>query len=562
MPNFRHLVLLTLWAIEPAVALAGGVSREEFEGQEPSLRAISADAIYKLEQHRRVAQGMHSGRGCEHLRISGSNGTYVYFGKPIEPARVIGELKASLWVKADRPGVQILARIVLPRSAEPQTGAPITSLVRGADYQHVGQWQQLAIDDFPKLVDRQVRVLRAKFGPQIDAREAFVDLILINAYGGPGATNIWVDDLEVSGIIGPSPDTAVDLAAYESTATPNDRAAGARWPSGQGVPKAEMKGRALLVAERPFFPRAIDWNGEPLSRLQSLGFNCVRLPQPATAPLAREAAALGLWLIAPPPAARELEAGAAQGALIAADFDAILAWDLGNGFTKKELPAVKRWAELVKAADPRNRPLLCDPDSDVLNYTRHVDVLLATREPLGTTLALDQYGAWIKQRTQLARGGTPVWVTIQTEIPPRLVEQVAAASGQVAPEMLLEEHQIRNLIHVALASRARGLCFKSRSRLDGNDPASMQRAAVLELINLHLDLIDRWPAGGNFAPSASTNDPHLTGAVIATDRSRVLLPIFAPPHAQMVTGNPAAKDVAFLVPGVPEGYNAFELSPT
>jgi len=94
MPNFLRLVLLTFCAIDATVALAGGVSRDEFEGQEPSLRAISADAIYKLEQHRRVAQGMHSGRGCEHLRISGSNGTYVYFGKPIEPARVIGELKA------------------------------------------------------------------------------------------------------------------------------------------------------------------------------------------------------------------------------------------------------------------------------------------------------------------------------------------------------------------------------------------------------------------------------------------------------------------------------------
>ena len=45
----------------------------------------------------------------------------------------------------------------------------------------------------------QVRVLRLQLGPGVDAREAYVDQVLLNVYGGPGTTNVWIDDLEIAG---------------------------------------------------------------------------------------------------------------------------------------------------------------------------------------------------------------------------------------------------------------------------------------------------------------------------------------------------------------------------
>jgi hypothetical protein len=544
-------------------ATAANVLRDEFEGPEPSLKALGGDATYKVELHRRIAQTPHAGRGCEQVRLAGNNGTYVYFGRPIDGARVIQELAASVWIKSDRPGLQLMARVVLPRTPDPKTGEPLTTLLRGADYQQVGNWQQLRIESFPRLLERQVRVLRAQFGSRVDAREAYVDLILLNVYGGPGTTNAWVDDLEVAGLISPSTTpSAVEPAAYQAAPPAGGESRPTFWPGGGGVPRVEMKGRSLLVGGRPFFPRAIEHRGETLSRLQALGFNCVQLSQAPSAALAREATGLGLWLIAPPPAPAELEARAASGAKIDAAFDAVLAWSLGSGLTKADFEATKRWAELVKAADPRRRPIVCDADSDLLNYTRHVDVLVARRDPIGTTLALDQYGNWLRDRSRLARGGTPLWASVQTDPSPRLLEQMALLAGGSVPPIVLEEQQIRMLIHTALAARARGLYFTSHSRLDTGDPITQHRAAILELINLHLDLIDRWPASGSFAPTASSNDPHTTGAVIETDLSRLLLPIYAPPNNQFVSGNPAAKDLAFVVPGVPEGNRAYELSPT
>ena len=85
---------------------------------------------------------------------------------------------------------------------------------------------------------------------------------------------------------------------------------------------------------------------------------------------------------------------------------------------------------------------------------------------------------------------------------------------------------------------------------------------MLELLNLELQLIERWPAAGNFSAMADSSDPNTTGAVIETERSRLLLPIYQPPRGQFVSGTQAAALVAFTVAGVPEGDDAYELSLT
>ncbi|NIP86759.1 MAG: hypothetical protein GTO03_14845, partial [Planctomycetales bacterium] len=53
----------------------------------------------------------------------------------------------------------------------------------------------------------------------------------------------------------------------------------------------------------PFFPRMIEYQGEPLARLKQLGFNTVKFPDFPAEDLRVEAQRLGLWLVCPPPAA-------------------------------------------------------------------------------------------------------------------------------------------------------------------------------------------------------------------------------------------------------------------
>jgi hypothetical protein len=207
---------------------------------------------------------------------------------------------------------------------------------------------------------------------------------------------------------------------------------------------------------------------------------------------------------------------------------------------------------------------VCGAVGDLQNYTRPpFKIYLAERDLLGTTLELERYDNWLGERTQIARAGSPLWVTLPTQASPELVEQMRLISAAPVPPPVWQEAQIRNLVHLALAARARGICFSSHSRLDADDPATRMRALALELINLELQLIERWPAAGNFSALAETSDPGATtGAVIETESSRLMLPIHQPGGAQYVNGSPAAAAVSFTVAGVPEGDNAYELSLT
>ncbi|MBI3836940.1 MAG: hypothetical protein HY288_03275, partial [Planctomycetia bacterium] len=182
----RLAIPALLLSIFARSAPAQPVLRDDFEGPETSWSYAADDASYKVEAHQRVQQNAHAGRWCERLAVRGNNGTYIYYAHPIGSARVINELRASVWLKADRPGLQILARVVLPRSSDPRSGNPLSTLIRGTGYTQVGAWQQLRIENVPQLLERQVRVLRTQFGPQVDAREAYVDRVLLNVYGGPG----------------------------------------------------------------------------------------------------------------------------------------------------------------------------------------------------------------------------------------------------------------------------------------------------------------------------------------------------------------------------------------
>jgi hypothetical protein len=546
----------------PGSVAAQAPAGNDFEGPEVSFRDAGGDATYRIEKHVRDSQQPHSGRWCERMTVRGNNGTYVHVSHSIAAARVIGELVPSIWLKADRPGVQLLARVTLPRTFDPKTGKPMTTLVRGSAYSRVGAWEQLRLEDFPQVLERHVRVLRAEFGSGVDGREAFVDQILLNVYGGPGVTNVWIDDLDVAGVV-----LAQATAEQPAAATPagpylSPPSSAGAWPSGAAAPKVERAGSVLLIDGKPFFPRIVEYQGEPPVRLKALGFNAVWVGRAPTAELLRDAAAAGLWVIAPAPPPAALESRNADGSqLIGRQFDPVLAWDLGRGLAKSQLESTRRWAKLLQAADPRGRLMVCEPESELKDYTRPpIRLLLTRRDVLGTSLELNQYSAWLRERTQLALPGTILWTTIQTQPSSALVEQMALLGFAGAPQISLQDSQIRTLVFAALAGGARGLLFQSRSRLDANDSQTRRRAAILELVNMELDLIERWPATGSFTMTGDSSDPHAKGAVIETDRSRLLMPMFTPPGSQLVMGATAGSVVNYTVPGVPEEHNAFELS--
>ena len=49
-----------------------------------------------------------TGQYCEHIRVHAEAGSYVYYYYPTSKAPVSDELSISLWLKANRPGLQLL----------------------------------------------------------------------------------------------------------------------------------------------------------------------------------------------------------------------------------------------------------------------------------------------------------------------------------------------------------------------------------------------------------------------------------------------------------------------
>jgi len=553
---------------------ARGALRDEFETQEPTWRDVGGDARYVVEQRRRVGDSPHSGRGCELWQIQSGDGTAIYLSYDIGRAPVIDELTAGVWLRSERAGIQVLARVVFPRSLEPNSQQPISALIPGTVYGRPGEWERLSVADFSKLVEQQARVLRAQLRTPVDTGQAYVDRLILNVYTGPVRNRIWLDDLEVTGVtsnaVGPPvemlplADNGRGMLSPVSRPTTTDNGT----PAEAVNSLVELKGQALMVRGKQFFPRIIEYQGEPLPFLQKLGFNTVRMRATPAREVLDEAAKLGLWIVCPPPQPPDLQNPYGAAAPPPAEafgpwFAPVLAWNLGDGLTTESLDVLKRWAEFVRRSDlPRPRPLVCSPDADLRALSRQVDIVSMRRSPLGTSFELAEYGHWLRERSRLARPGTPLWTTVQTQPVRELMQQsqlLAISSPPVTP--IIEAEQIRLMVFEALSGGSRGLHFDSQTPLDGTDQATRVRASSLQLINLELDLIDVWAASGVFVSHVVGSEKDISGALMQIDRGHLLLPMWTGKSAQFVPGQSAGAGITFVVPGVPETVEVFEITP-
>ncbi|MEN6405695.1 MAG: hypothetical protein ABFC77_04400 [Thermoguttaceae bacterium] len=522
---------------------------------------------YRILEHQRVVGGGRSGDACEWLQIENRvEASQVRLARRVDHARVIDDLAFEVWVKSDRLGPQLVVRIVLPNTTDPRSGRPMITTLAGPAYTDLGRWQSLRLTGLPALLTQQIHVLRMQAGSQVDGRGAYVDAVMLSAYGGAGVTNLWIGDLDVTGY---AVTGAGDGAAQPSTPSNVAPMVPVRAPSPQTGPNPPVGNAAarrvvkldrsiLLVNDRPIFPRVIQHRGEPLTFLKQLGFNAVwlqRLPAPE---MLEEAGRIGLWLICPPPASSQTPM-----ADLGPVFDPVLAWDLGSELTEAELDTTQRWAEQIKTADRRvRRPLVCAPKANLRGYSRPADLLLIDRRPLGTSMQLKDYAAWVGQQPLLARPGTPVWTTVQTQPNESTRRQWTAMDPSASPPKNASVEQIQLLAYTAVASGSRGLVFLSDSPLDADDPETRRRAMALEWLNLDLELLEPWAAAGRILASAASNVPQVEGAVLLAERARLLLPIWSAPMSQYTMPQSAANGVEILAPGVPEANNAYELSPS
>jgi hypothetical protein len=540
------------------------VHRNGFEVSEVAWGKGPADAAYRETAHDMTDQTAHTGQFCEHIQLTAEQGSFIHYSYPVGQAPVREELNVSLWVKANRPGIQLLARLALPRERNPDNlEEPRTVLLRGDQYQLVGRWQRLELPRPVKLAQQQQQYLRAEFRRDVDFTDAYIDRIVLNVYGGPGLTEVWLDDLEVGPVMDSSP--------FQTTSRP------ARIPGREPFtlpsrirPRTavvELSQDQLLVNNQRFFFRGIRHTDTPLKVLREAGFNTVWFDSASSGAALEEALSLGFWLVPGLPVTANdprLASSDNLGREVARflEKDAVLFWDLGAALTTEQGPSVARATQVVRAADPQ-RPLGADVWDGFRPFARNLDLLGVHRWPLMTGLELTQYREWLDQRRKLARTNPFLWTWVQTHLPDwftTLVWGQTPVRGFQEPIGPQAEH-IRLLTYTALSVGCRGLGFWS-DRFLADSHQGRDRLLAVALLNLEVQMLEPLLLSVVEPPGwIETSVPEVKAAVLRSEKGVLVLPMWLGKGAQFVPGQSAAVNLTLVVPQVPVGTQAWEVSP-
>ena len=431
-----------------------------FETREPIWVKGGSDAPYRETAHRLTDETAHTGTRSELIALEAEKGTFIHYTYDVGRAPIVDELALSVWVKSNRLGPQLLARVVLPRERDPHNlDQPLAVLLPGDPYTTTSRWQPLKVHQPVKRLREQQQLLRAQLRRDVNIDGAYVDRLVLNVYGGPGSTQVWTDDLEVGPLdesVPRSPGRVESNGPTPGTPVSNP-GPGGQSRGGSDTVQSGVNQRAVNVAlvhnqlrigyVRPtpgnegnagqeIFMRAIRHTGTPLKALQVAGFNTVFLDETTPPGLLEDAVNLGFWIV---PSLR-LPDERSDGALASLDAatqariqagrdafgrklaallkqEAVLFWYLGDSLTFEQYRGVARTAEAITRADP-DRPIAADVQDGFHRYAQIPQLLMGMhRWPLMTGLDMIHFDMWLIQRRQLAKNPPYTWTWIQTHLP-------------------------------------------------------------------------------------------------------------------------------------------------
>jgi hypothetical protein len=548
-----------------ALARAQQIHRNGFEGRDPAWVKGASDGSFQEIAHRITDTGPHTGQACEYIELHAEAGSYIHYVYHVSRAPVTEELSARLWVRANRPGVQLMARVVLPHEPNPTNlDDRLTVMIRGDQYQYVGRWEPLELRQPVKLAQEQQQLMRLDLKRDVDFTDAYVDQLVLNVYSGPGQTQVWLDDLQVGPVSDSRPPAQLTSRPLRDS-RPGQPALPLRPPARSAL--VEYRDGLLLVNGRRFFFRGIRHSDTPLEALQLAGFNTIWFDYQTPPALVEEAVGRGFWVVPslPVTTGRDVRLTSAEGiadqVMRFPASDAVLFWDLGGGLAAEQARQVELAANAVRAADPQ-RPIGVDAWDGLQIYSMNVPLLSVHRFPLNTSLELPQFRTWLSQRLYLARPGTFLWTWVQTHLPDwytNLIYGRSAAAGFSEP-IGPQPEQIRLLTYTALAAGCRGLGFWS-DRFLADSHQGRDRLLELALLNQELQMLEPLLTTADTPEWIDTSIPDVKAAVMHTDRGMLVLPMWVGKGSQYCPGQSATAQLSMVVPEVPRGTSAWQVCP-
>ncbi len=517
-----------------------------------------ADAGFDEIAHKIDDREPHNGQGCEYIDLEVKQGKFIHYVYPVGKAPISEELRAALWLRANRPGIKLMARVVLPNQRDPGNVQNVLTTYIDSDkgniYEQTGQWQLLELGQAVTLLKQQQLLMNKQYDRTVDFSGAYIDALVLNVYAGPGPTKVWIDDLEVGPVMS-SPGTLVD---NNSKITPR---IGAR------TSMVKFEGNRLTVGKQRMFFRAIRYTDTTLPVLRNAGFNTVCFDRSASPALISEAAELGLWVVpefrvigddglplSPDEINKQVSANA--------DNDAVLFRRIVGVLDYEKAALVKRATDAAHVADP-GHPIAADVWDGNLPYSRTIELMGVHRFPLMTTMELPRYREWLEARQKLANPNTFTWTWIQTHLPEwygdLLYNQSTHAEFHepVGPQ----PEQIRLLAYSALASGCRGLGYWS-DRFLADSHQGRDRLLCCALINQEMDMMRDLLVSMEDPPQwVDTSHKDIKAAVMRCSQGVLVIPIWQGRFSQLVPGQAAVAKLHLVVPQVPVTMQAWEVNP-
>ena len=177
----------------------------------PGSRA-AADASFKELAHDVTDDTAHTGQRSEHIRLQVQSGSFIYYLYNIGKAPLNDKFSASVWVKANRPGVQFKGRLVLPHERNDKHPDELMTVRCGAICTNGGPIPTPGVAQCRQAGPEQQQIQRDELKREVNFTDAYFDCLILNLYCGPGATEVWIDDLDVGPV--------VDAGSFTATSRP------------------------------------------------------------------------------------------------------------------------------------------------------------------------------------------------------------------------------------------------------------------------------------------------------------------------------------------------------
>jgi hypothetical protein len=510
---------------------------ESFDSSRAKFRLWNSDANAIVTPTKKTEPGV------EVIEVTFGNGSFVHLIYPIEPSALIEDLRASMRIRSAQGGLKIGFRVVFPRSTNPATHNPFAEVLYGSATNGGGTWGTSSIENVAKQFEACQRFLRAKYGPSVNLQDPYVDAIVLSVYSWPtGTIKMQVDDLQVEGMVAPSisdpdSDIAIDESADVSQLSVNDQ----------------------LLQLQATVPRWIQYQGESLDYLKSLGFNAIITSRGADPLVVEQAVRSRMGVIATPPDSIPAEN-------VAKDYQHIQGWLLGWKLDQSNLDQTRtRVGKVSRFPQSLARPMIGEAMEMYGSYSRMSD-WLAVPMPLPTRVRSSKEAAEIMRSELRPLAGRSVPLTsIVTQIPSEWIAQkdmaVRALGVEPSDTANYDLLQVRMQVFRTMMQGARGWMFRSGTPLDTGDLTSMARSEGYAGVNREIDLLMPWIRAGQSSWTPLTLDSaNYTGAILETPNSQLGIIVASGPMDQICTVAPKTERLQVTLPISGQARNVFRIT--